>query len=104
MTNSWWVWNRPPRDEDFDGPLTKAGPSPRVGGANARGNRPQQLIRLPQLGQNDLILPWESSSLAARSFEARPGQVNEWTIPLTDELLEAVRKRLKEGAKVEKAE
>ena len=104
MTNSWWVWTQPPSDEDFDGPRTKAGPSPRVGGANARGNRPQELFRLPQLGQNDLILPWESSSLAARSFEARPGQVNEWTIPLTDELLEAVRKRLKEGAKVEKAE
>ena len=94
----------PPAMRTSTGPRTKAGPSPRVGGANARGNRPQQWFPLQQLGQNDLILPWESSSLAARSFEARPGQVNEWTIPLTDELLEAVRKRLKEGAKVEKAE
>ena len=39
-----------------------------------------------------------------KSFEARPGQVNEWTIPLPDELLEAVRKRLKAEANVEKAE
>ena len=24
-------------------------------------------------------------------FEARPGQINEWTIPLPDELIQAVR-------------
>jgi hypothetical protein len=28
------------------------------------------------------------------SFEARPGQVNEWTIPLPDELIKAVRQKL----------
>jgi hypothetical protein len=31
-------------------------------------------------------------------FESRPGQVNEWTIPLPDDLLKAVREALKPGA------
>jgi hypothetical protein len=29
------------------------------------------------------------------TFEARPDQVNEWTIPLPDEVIDAIRTRLK---------
>jgi hypothetical protein len=34
-------------------------------------------------------------------FEVRPGQVNEWTIPLPDELIKAVRTALKRDPSVE---
>jgi hypothetical protein len=37
-------------------------------------------------------------------FSVRPGQANEWTIPLPDEVIEAVRKRLKDAANLGKAE
>ncbi len=45
-----------------------------------------------------LELPSEYWSRTAAAFEARPAQVNTWTIPLPDELLAAVRESLK-GAK-----
>ena len=41
------------------------------------------------------ILPSSYRSLPKKSFEARVGQVNEWTIPLPDELINAVREALK---------
>jgi hypothetical protein len=44
---------------------------------------------------DQLELPAAYWARLARSFEARPGQVNEWTIPLPDELIKAVRERLK---------
>jgi hypothetical protein len=40
-------------------------------------------------------LPAEYWSELYNRFEARPGQVNEWTIPLPDELIKAVREKLK---------
>ena len=43
-------------------------------------------------------LPSEYWSRTVAAFEARPAQVNTWTIPLPDELLAAVRESLK-GAK-----
>ena len=38
-----------------------------------------------------LELPAEYWREVGTGFEARPGQVNEWTIPLPDELIKAVR-------------
>jgi hypothetical protein len=103
LANPWWVWDRPLSNETADGPRTKAGPSPKGGRLKARGDRPQQLFPLQQLGRTDLVLPWESWRVES-GFEARPGQVNEWTIALSDELLDAVRKRLKTEVKVEGVE
>ena len=40
-------------------------------------------------------LPDEYWSRLDNSFQARPGQINEWTIPLPDELIKAVRETLK---------
>jgi hypothetical protein len=51
-----------------------------------------------QPGHTEIIVPWESWSKTATTFEVRPGQVNEWTIPLPDEVLDRIRKRLKAGA------
>ena len=39
--------------------------------------------------------PRNSGTRSTLAFEARPGQVNEWTIPLPDELIKAVRAALK---------
>jgi hypothetical protein len=47
------------------------------------------LVKFP--GENENA--WSQSSIR---FEAKPGQVNEWTIPLWDELLETVRKSLRD--------
>ena len=40
-------------------------------------------------------LPPEFWDNVDTAFEARPGQVNEWTIPLPDALIKAVRAALK---------
>jgi hypothetical protein len=42
-----------------------------------------------------LALPREYWSKTATSFELRSGQVNEWTLPLPEELIQAVRTKLK---------
>jgi hypothetical protein len=42
-----------------------------------------------------LALPREYWSQTAASFEVRSGQVNEWTLPLPEELIQAVRTKLK---------
>ncbi len=41
-----------------------------------------------------LELPDEYWSRLNDSFQARPGQINQWTIPLPDELIKAVREKL----------
>jgi hypothetical protein len=73
---------RPPTQQDF----------PRIGrmgmGGMGRGGQDWPASRTVQL-------PQEYWAKTASAFEARPGQVNEWTIPLPDELIEAVRKELK---------
>ncbi len=100
-----WVWDHPPTYEANDGPRAKDAPSRKGARANGRGGRGQQgFFSLQQLGLHHLIVPWESLLQGPESFEAGPGRVNEWTIPLSDELLEAIRKRLKDAANVEKAE
>jgi hypothetical protein len=43
----------------------------------------------------NLELPMDYWSRIGGSFNARPGQVNEWTIPLPDKLIQAVRKKVK---------
>jgi hypothetical protein len=89
-----WVWNHPPTDKADDAPRTKAAPSGKGARLNGRGGRFPDHFLLQNIGQSDLVVPWESW-LVEKSFEARPGQVNEWMIPLHDELFEAIRKRLK---------
>jgi hypothetical protein len=42
-----------------------------------------------------LQLPTSYLARIAHNFEARSGQVNEWEIPLPDELLNAIRAKLK---------
>ncbi len=53
------------------------------------------LDRTVRMGVEQLELPAEYWSRLNKSFEARPGQVNEWTIPLPDKLTQAVREKLK---------
>ncbi|MGP0065242.1 MAG: permease prefix domain 1-containing protein [Isosphaeraceae bacterium] len=47
------------------------------------------------MGVEKLELPAEYWSRLNKSFEARPGQLNEWTIPLPDKLTQVVREKLK---------
>ncbi len=101
MSRMWWVRDHPPADEAVEGPPAKAAPLRKAARARARGGRSQEMV--PLQGNPDLVLPMEYWR-AGKTFEARPGQVNEWTIPLSEELLEAVRKQLKSEATVEKAD
>jgi hypothetical protein len=49
-----------------------------------------------RIQSGDLLeLPAAYWARLATSFEAQPGQVNEWTIPLPDELIKSVREKLK---------
>ena len=47
------------------------------------------------IGIAGVVLPKESWSKVATSFDARPDRVNEWTITLPEELIKAVRGKLK---------
>jgi hypothetical protein len=89
-----WVSDSPPMDEHVEGPRAKSRPLRKGGRGNAGGNRFTPL-RLHPREMPELTLPEESWSNETTDFEARPGQVNEWTIPLPDGLIEGVRKRLK---------
>jgi hypothetical protein len=51
----------------------------------------------------ELLLPAESWSKTATSFQGRPSQINEWTISPPDEVSDAIRKRLKAVANAKKA-
>jgi hypothetical protein len=57
------------------------------------GSAPERLISTG--GEPVRVLPREYWSKTAAGFELQPGQVNEWTIPLPEELLQAVRTKLK---------
>jgi hypothetical protein len=47
-------------------------------------------------GENGPVVRWDSWSKSVTNFEARSGQVNEWTIPLPNELIKAIRQKLKD--------
>ena len=49
----------------------------------------------PQPSSVKVKLPAEFWTRMSTRFDARPGQVNEWTIPLPDELIKVVREKLK---------
>jgi hypothetical protein len=49
----------------------------------------------PRTGPPNLVLPDDYWGTIATAFEARAGRVNEWTIPLPDELIATVRESLK---------
>jgi hypothetical protein len=100
----------PTRDEIVEGPHPRptarggtpdGGFRPRAQGsltkaqlqANLEANGPNQQAAKAEAPQ--LELPSEFWSRTAAAFEARPAQVNTWTIPLPDELLAAVRESLK---------
>jgi hypothetical protein len=48
-----------------------------------------------QIGIESLLIPRESWAKFATGFDARPDRVNEWTITLPDQLIKAVRAKLK---------
>jgi hypothetical protein len=48
-----------------------------------------------QIGQQGLVISQQSWAKMGSGFEARPDQVNEWTITLPDELVSAVRAKLR---------
>jgi hypothetical protein len=83
----------PPTQEDleastrgFDGPVNAG-----MGGSNNDGwTGWEQSVPLAKLPSDF----WDKVDTA---FEVRPGQVNEWTIPVPDELIKAVRAALKDG-------
>ncbi len=83
------VLDKPPTDDDVDGPRTD--------GAQTKRRRATARAHLSQFNVMGLkeSVPWESSFSARGSFEARPGQINEFVIRLSDELFEAVRDQLK---------
>jgi hypothetical protein len=100
INGTYWVYWHPPTDAVADGPRGRGG-RPRAG---AQGQLPTPLRQLaqPELsgqpGHTEIVVPWESWSKTAAPFEARAGQVNDWTITLPEEVIDAVRKRLKAGA------
>ncbi|MFI5458609.1 MAG: hypothetical protein ACHRXM_24515 [Isosphaerales bacterium] len=47
---------------------------------------------------NNILFPSSYRDLTKGRFEARVGRVNEWVIPLPDELIKVVREKLKAGA------
>jgi hypothetical protein len=96
INGTYWVYHQPPADSPSEGPRGKGA---RFNAWVQTPNPLGQLARSDLAGSPDhteIVLPWESWSKLATSFEVRPGQVNEWTIPLPTELIEAVRQRLKD--------
>ena len=70
-----WVWDHPPADEAVDGPRAKAAPPRKGGRANARGGRFRRTVSpCRQLGQSDLILPWESLARRPRASRRVPAR------------------------------
>jgi hypothetical protein len=86
------LMDSPPTYDDPNGPKPKAARKiGRGGGGNGFGGGNGNYARVPL----NMEIPMAAWSNIGRNFEARPGQVNEWTIPLRDELIEAVRAKLK---------
>jgi hypothetical protein len=81
----WWstgaqavILDSPPAEDETEGSL-----GPRI------------RARTGSVLNSAMDLPMEFWNKSAKGFEARPDRVNEWTIPLPDELIKAVRERLK---------
>jgi hypothetical protein len=83
------VLDSPPTYDDANGLLTKATRKNR-GGGNGNG---QRSLQYGALGRELSADAWSD---VVRRFEARPGQVNDWKIPLPDELIKAVRDEFKD--------
>jgi hypothetical protein len=96
-----WVYDSPPAEVPADGPRAKGGAPTKGGRTKAQGgSRSEQLWEVARRGiegETALVVPEESWSKTVTTFEARPNQVNEWTIPLPDEVSDAIRERLKAG-------
>ena len=80
------VLDSPPTNENRTGPRAK--------GARNRGQRTGAQSGFLTLGQTHSV-PWEAWDTTFKGFEAQPGKIIDFTIPLPDELISAVRKRLK---------
>ena len=93
------VWQHPPDEDDIQDARPKSGRSARPPRKNAWADRPRPLNLggSPGFPQVDPYLypSVESWPKEVSDFVARPGRLNEWTIPLPPELIEAVRERLK---------
>jgi hypothetical protein len=77
INNSYWLRGEPPSDEEL-----------RNGGVS-RGSG-------MQIGRQGVVISQQSwANIAGGGFVARPDQVNEWTITLPDELVSAVRAKLR---------
>jgi hypothetical protein len=87
------LWSAPPDDEKADGPVAKGAPASKRARRNLRG-QPQRVISLNGVN-TPFVYPWESWVEGGLAFEASPGHVNEWTIPLPEGLVKAVREQLK---------
>ena len=66
----------------------------RKGAGRTAGGSDEQLRMQLAAGNADPAISWEFLSGAVTSFEARSGQVNEFTIPLPDALTKLVRRKL----------
>ncbi len=92
MSGSYMVWSGPPTDNASDRPITQ--------GARRNAQSPMNLMaeqftsRGPE-GEISRFIPLEAWPKTVTNLEARPGQVNEWTISLPEELIKVVRVCLK---------
>jgi hypothetical protein len=77
----------PPTKKDLETRNSRLG-GPGLAGDNAGWKAMQEVVPVVEL-------PPEFWDKVDEAFEARPGQVNEWTIPVPDELIKAVRTALK---------
>jgi hypothetical protein len=79
-----FVVDKPPPVDDVAGPRPKTA---------HRVMSPAHMGQLSTIGSQQLL--WDSWSLGQAPFAARPGQINEYTITLPKELINAVREKLK---------
>jgi type II secretory pathway pseudopilin PulG len=77
--HSYELRGEPPTEDD----LTNRGNFRNVGGG------------VMQMGQQGVVMSQQSWASIGSGFEARPDQVNQWTITLPDELVSAVRAKLR---------
>ncbi len=90
----WWIWSGPPDDEADNRPATKDAPVTKRGRRRSAFGQSRQMIQFGNLGNSPVALPWESWAERGLPFDANPGKVSEWTMPMPDELVAAVRRQL----------
>ena len=90
MGGSYRLFDKSPAYDDVDVPRAKGA---RAKTRDVTGLRQSQSFIHP--GSHEWVT-WESWSSEQVRFEARPGQINEYTISLPDELISIVRARLKD--------